>query len=360
MEPPRQTSDQIGSKLVCLGVFCTVEGSFTSCACRTTRSSSQCGGAVRWRPEGSSIRSPSMDWEDVRYFLALSRSSSIREAGSKLRVSHSTVARRLEALESKLEVHLFNRTPDGYSITAAGARMVQGAERMEAEMASMQRQVAKGDERLGGEVSVTCVEPYLCEMVFEALAPFCRAHPEIELSVESSYSAANLSKREADVALRMFRPGKQPPEHLLGRSIVRVHYASYVATRYAEEQDPGLGAKNSRWLGYGVPQMDGYWKEHCLDADAEPWGSFLGTTLQRKAAHAGIGIAHLPCCGGDRDPNLQRLKSVSAHQWFELWILSHADLRDTERLRKVREVLSGWIQERAPLFEGQRPHSVSA
>jgi DNA-binding transcriptional LysR family regulator len=230
---------------------------------------------------------------------------------------------------------------------------------MEAEMASMQRELAKGDERLEGEVSVTCVERYLCEMVFEALAPFCRTHPDIELSVESSYGTANLSKREADVALRMFRPGKQPPEHLLGRSLVRVCYASYVATRFADELDPELGAKSTRWLGYGVPQMNEYWLEHCPFPDAKPWGSFLGTTLQRKAAHAGLGIAHLPCCVGDRDPNLQRLQSASAQPWFDLWILSHADLRDTERLRQVRQLLSQWIQEREPLFEGQRPHSAS-
>jgi len=301
---------------------------------------------------------PLMDWEDVRYFLALSRSSTIREAGTKLRVSHSTVVRRLEALESKLEVRLFNRTPDGYSITTAGARMVEGAARMEAEMASMQRELTKGDDRLEGEVNVTCVEPYLCEMVFEALSPFCRTHPEIELSVESSFSAANLSKREADVALRMFPPGKEPPEHLMGKPLVRVFYTSYVATRFAADLDPKQDPKQARWLGYGVPQMDQFWKERCPYPDPVPWGKFLGTTLQQYAAHTGLGIAHLPCCVGDRDNSLQRLQGAEAHQWFDLWILSHVDLRDTARLREVREVLSRWIRDREPLFEGRRPHSA--
>ena len=91
-----------------------------------------------------------MDWDDVRYFLALSREGSVRAAGSILGVSHSTVARRVEALEEKLNARLFDRTPEGYALTSAGRQMVEGAERVEAEMAAL-------DER--GSGSRTCLHP---------------------------------------------------------------------------------------------------------------------------------------------------------------------------------------------------------
>lgn len=301
-----------------------------------------------------------MDWDDVRYFLALARSDSIRGAASVLRVSHSTVARRLEALEQKLEVRLFDRTPDGYAITSAGARMVQSAERMEAELASMQRALQGGDDRLQGQVTVTCVESYLADVVIRCLAPFCRSHPKIQLTVESSYSAANLSKREADIALRAFRPGKQPPEHLLGRSVVGIHYASYVAKRHATELDPQLGGSEARWLAYGVPELDDFWREYSGHPDVPLWGGFLGTDLQQQAARAGLGIANLPCYVGDTDPQLQRLVGAEVRQWFELWILSHVDLRETARLRAARQALADALKAEAPLLNGQRPNSVQA
>jgi len=96
-----------------------------------------------------------MEWNDVRHFLALSRAGSVRAAGAQLGVSHSTVARRVEALETKLATRLFDRNRDGYSLTQAGRQMIPGAERIEKEMSALERGVIGKDEQLAGQVALT-------------------------------------------------------------------------------------------------------------------------------------------------------------------------------------------------------------
>jgi len=152
-----------------------------------------------------------MDWDDVRYFLAVSREGSVRAAGSILAVSHSTVARRVEALEEKLKVRLFDRTPEGYALTSAGRQMVEGAERVEVEMAALERRLLGQDESFHGLVRVTCANEYLSDMIVRDLAAYCATYPGIDLAVTSSFRSFDLSKREADIAVRMTRIGKDPP-----------------------------------------------------------------------------------------------------------------------------------------------------
>ena len=115
-----------------------------------------------------------VDWDDIRHFLALARTGSVRAAGAALGVSHSTVARRVEALEAQLRTKLFDRHRDGYQLTDAGRLMIDGAERVEYEMAALERGVAGQDERLEGPVRVTCTDPFVAAMLVRDLSELWR------------------------------------------------------------------------------------------------------------------------------------------------------------------------------------------
>jgi len=298
-----------------------------------------------------------MDWDDVRYFLALSREGSVRAAGSSLGVSHSTVARRVEALEERLEVRLFDRTPDGYTLTDGGKQMVPGAERVEQEMSKLERELLGQDDRLEGRITVTCTDEYLSDLIVTQLAPFCIEWPDLELEVINSFRAFDLSKREADIALRIQRIGKSPPPHLLGKKVARLYFSNYVAVEHRARLDPDSPGSQPRWLGWSDRKTDEVWVAKTSYPDVPVWGSFQGVKLQQQAARAGLGIANLPCWIGDRDPALCRLAKEDLQPFFDLWMLSHPDLRDTARLQNAREFLAKALHDEAAFFHGEHPRS---
>ena len=299
-----------------------------------------------------------MDWDDVRYFLALSRHGSVRAAGSSLGVSHSTVARRVEALEERLKVRLFDRTPDGYTLTDGGRQMIPGAERVEGEMAELERKLLGQDERLHGLVRITCTDAYLSDIIVRDMASFCAKYPGIDLEVSNSYRAFDLSKREADIALRVHRVDKDPPEHLIGRKLARVYYANYVAKAHRERLDPEVVGNNTRWLGWGPRKSDEEWVSKSSYPQVPVWGAFGSQALHQQALRAGLGIGKMACYIGDKDPLLQRLKRDDLAPYFDIWMLSHPDLRDNARLQSARDYLAQALLAETPLFHGERPESA--
>ena len=134
-------------------------------------------------------------------------------------MSHSTVARRVEALEARLAARLFDRTRDGYTLTEAGRNMRATAERVESELAALERGIVGTDERLEGPVAITCCDHYVSGLLIGELRPFCDDHPDIELQLTTDARSFDLSKREADLAIRALARGVSPPEHLIGQRV---------------------------------------------------------------------------------------------------------------------------------------------
>lgn len=303
---------------------------------------------MRRRQLGTDI----VDWDDVRHFLALARTGSVRAAGSLLGVSHSTVARRVEALELRLGAKLFDRHRDGYLLTDAGNDMVMGAERVERELAALERGLAGQDARLEGPVRVTCTDPFMAKLLLRALAGLCAQHPDIELELEANARYVDLSKREADVALRALLPSASPPEHLIGRRIAPITLCSYVATAHAAALDPAQGARSVRWLGSDIKAL-----RQLVASSSYPelpsWGAFDSMEVQVEAALAGLGIVMLPTYVGDAQPLLQRLAKPDLRHVADFWLLSHRDLRDNARLRAARACITTAITEQAALFRGE-------
>lgn len=300
-----------------------------------------------------------MDWNDVRYFLALARLGSVRAAGASLGVSHSTIARRIEALEAELASRLFDRNRDGYTLTDAGRRMLPGAERIELEMSALERELIGQDERLAGSVAVTCSDHYVSDILIRELRTFCDSFSEIELCFTSDSRPFDLSKREADVAVRALATGSQPPEHLIGTKLVPVVVANYVASAHAERLDPDREGTRPRWVSFDDRKLH----ETLIAGSSYPhvraWGAFSSLELMVQAAREGLGLAMLPTYVGDREPALRRLLRPDLRHVADLWLLSHLDLRDNARFRATRAGITRALKNHLPLFAatgGPCPH----
>ncbi|MEM9187695.1 MAG: LysR family transcriptional regulator [Myxococcota bacterium] len=299
-----------------------------------------------------------MDWNDVRYFLALARLGSVRAAGEALGVSHSTVARRVEALEAQLAARLFDRSRDGYTLTAAGHSMMPCAERVEGELAALERELAGKDERLAGTVRLTCCDEFVSDILLRELTAFCGTFPRIELGMTTDSRSYDLSKGEADIAIRTLQVSAEPPEHLIGRKLTEIYVANYVATAHTDRRDPEVEGSHPRWLAFETRK----YMEQMIAAGSyptvPPWGSFSSIALLMQGAREGLGIAILPCYAADREPSLRRLRKPDLLHVANLWLVSHPDLRDNARFRAARDCVAQAIASQASLFRGEQPVSV--
>jgi DNA-binding transcriptional LysR family regulator len=293
-----------------------------------------------------------MDWNDVRYFLALARLGSVRAAGASLRVSHSTVARRIEMLEERLSARLFDRTRDGYVLTDVGRQTLPAAERIEEQMAALERGAVGHDEKLAGRVALTCCDPFVSRLVLGELRTFFDAHPEIELAVTVDARPFDLGKREADLAIRALRVGQQPPEHLIGTKVAPLVLASYVAIAHEARLDPDRAGARPRWIGFDQRKVQEGFIAESRHPTVPPWGAFGSIELALQGAEDGLGIGMLPTYVGDRAPTLRRLARPDLRHAADLWLLSHPDLRDHARTKAMRAHIAEAFRTHAALFRG--------
>ena len=157
-----------------------------------------------------------IDWDDVRYFLAVARGGSVRAAAERLGVNHSTVLRRIAQLEERLGAHMFEKLPSGYRLTAAGEEVLEFANQMEASSHQLETRVFGRDQSVRGLLRVTLAPPLATHLLMPDFADFARLHPDIEMEILSSGELANLTNREADVAIRVVYDRKTLPLNLHG------------------------------------------------------------------------------------------------------------------------------------------------
>jgi len=303
-----------------------------------------------------------MDWDDLRHFLALARSGSVRAAGAALGVSHSTVARRVDLLEEQLSTKLFDRHRDGYTLTAAGHQMLPRAELVEEQMAALQRDLQGQDRRLEGPVALTCCDSVVADFALAALTPLCSEHPDIELTFKTDSQSFDLSKREADIAIRTLGKGTVPPQHLIGTRLAPVVVANYVA-KTAAHLDPAHAnghstSSSARWIA----TEDSRFLQQMVADSSHPtlplWGAFSSVELLRSAACQGLGVVMLPTYVGDGCADLRRMQQADLRHVAELWLVSHPDLRDNARLRAVRKTLQAAFKAASSLFSGEDPSNA--
>ena len=292
------------------------------------------------------------DWNDLKVVLAVARQGSLMKAAGVVRADHSTVYRRLRALEERLGAKLFDRGPGGaYSLTAAGEQVAATAERIEAETQALDRAVAGRDHRLTGRLRVTSSETLAYRLLTPEIARFRAVHPGILVELAVDNRVLSLSRREADVALRPMRPREGD---LWGRKLADVAWAVYAGAEMAE-------VDGSDRFG-GLPVIG--WGEEVANIRAATWlvdharaerVIYRSSSLvnQLIAARAGMGAALMPCYLGDQEPDLRRLGEPVAEVQGELWIVTHADLRHTARIRAFLDLVGNGLAGQRAIIEGR-------
>ena len=276
-----------------------------------------------------------LNWDDVRFFLAIMRSTSLREAADELGVSRPTVGRRLSGLEAQLGLKLFQRRPDGLHATAEAAELVDGAEEVERAMLALARTAHASNAELSGPLTVTLPGFFASELLMPDIVAFCKRWPRIDLRIDPGYGLARLDHREADVAIRAMPHGKQPAEELTGRLAATAYMAAY-----------GSG---DQWIGQSGGGADAAWVRTSPFPDLPVRGVLFDAHLQRSACAAGLGRAWLPCFFAE--PILTRCSDpVPA---LDLWVLVHPDLRRSPKLRAFRDAMVDALRRNQPRLTGQ-------
>jgi DNA-binding transcriptional LysR family regulator len=273
-----------------------------------------------------------MQWDDVRYFLALARHGSLSAAARLLQIEHSTVARRVASLEKSLGVKLFDRLPRGWTLTPQGQSLHERARLLEGDMQALQR-AALGQSALAGRVRVSSPPLLLNEFIMPHLDEFRAACPQIELELIGERRGAHLGRGEADIALRMNEPHE--PD-LVARILAQIHYGLYgtQARCAAPEADRTfIGFDDSMPL---LPQK--LWLDAHVTTDRYVLRS-NDMMAMRQAAGQGWGLALLPRFLATKDRRLQLASPPSAPPSLPVYLVMHADVRRAPRVRSTADYL---------------------
>ena len=290
-----------------------------------------------------------LNWDDLKFFLAVCRTGSIRGAAVRLNVNHATVSRRIKSFETSIGQRLFERSPKGYEITAAGEDIFKEAAHLEESLHNVERKVAGKDNTLAGEIRVTMPDMLAQYLLMPGFADFCREHPKIELEIMDSTAVFNLANREADIA---FRICTTPPDYLIGRKLAVIHRACYMSQSLLPRlQQPGWLEQQS-WLGWSDKARRPIGKIAREYPRLHSKHKILNGSIQAAACREGLGIGILPCFVGDADPQLTRVPPYTSEAKYDLWILYHPDLRKNAKIQTFVRQITAFVNSRKTLIEG--------
>ena len=294
------------------------------------------------------------DWDDLRFFLAVARAGSVSGAARALDVNHATVSRRVRTMERRVGVRLFERSPDGWTPTAAGLEMQESALRVESEIQAIERQVTGRDEQLVGPLRVATSD-VATRTLMPTFRAFAESHPGIELELVVSNGLSDLARREADVALRT--SVGPPADALVGRRLARVASSLYASVELLDRHGHTSDLAAYPWIGFAGGMADSP-QARWLDENVP--GARIAMRLEallvaHNAVRNAVGVAILPCVLGDDDPDLRRVVPDLLVPAGEIWVLTHRDLRATARVRAFIDFVRDSILERRELIEGRRP-----
>jgi DNA-binding transcriptional LysR family regulator len=294
-------------------------------------------------------------WDDLLYVLAIGRAGSLSGAARDLGVNHATVYRRIGKIEESLRVRLFDRQRDGYAPTAAGEAMIALAAEMDEDVVALERRLAGEDLRPSGTVRVTTTDTFISTLM-PMLAKFRASYPEIKVELVTGNQMLNLSRRDADVAIR---PTPKPDESLVGRKLATLAFAVYGSKQYLASVGGGDLSRNHRWVGFddSLSHLHSYaWIRRNVDAERVGFRSSSFMAIVEATAQ-GMGLGILPCYLADLRPDLVRCSDLLAEVATDLWLLVHDDMRHAARVRAFVDFVAAEITRLRPLLEGER-HST--
>lgn len=296
-----------------------------------------------------------INWDDLKYFLAMAEEGSLSAAARKLKVSQPTLSRRLVSLEEDVGSDIFVRTRSGLEMTPIGERLLDHARHMRDDVYSIERAITGHDSSLKGTVVISCVEMLGADWLVEKTVPFRRQYPGITVDIKVENTTSDLLRREADIAVRMFRPVQND---LIAKRVANMKYGYYATKQYLDK----FGTPDS------LKDLDGH--EFILPHDEilahtskysgrdqhprEGNIAFRSNSLisLESAVKNGFGIGAYSCLRAQDNPDLVRLFGDLTVYASDIWLVSHAELRRSARIRAMFDFLSGIFKENALALEG--------
>lgn len=278
-----------------------------------------------------------IDWSDVPFLLSVCEAGSLAGAARMMDVNHSTVYRRIESVEQRLGVRLFERQSHGYVMTPAGELFYSRAIALCTGLNEIETELSGQDQRLDGPLTVTTTDSLL-HCLTPMFSRFQTAHPNVDLRLLSDANPLDLAQRDADIALR---PTLNPPQHWVGRKVSNIHCASYASEAYwSKARD--LPPEDLRWivldddLNQSPMSKITVMRKH-KDASATVVSTVMGVL---DAARSGLGLAVLPTYLGAQCASLVRIDEPDQSVIWDLWLLAHPDVRRSARVHAFFEFAS--------------------
>lgn len=295
-----------------------------------------------------------LEWDRLRDFATVAEAGSLSAGAKRLQVSQPTISRRITALEAHLKTRLFNRVPRGLELTEAGEDLLKRVQRMELEALAIERFTLGADAAPEGAVRISVIELF-AEWLAEEFAAFARSYPKIRIELIVDNASANLVRREADIAVRMFRPdqpdlvARKVGEHGLG------FFASpdYLAKHGTPERFRDLRAHDI--VGFdeaAIVSGTARAMERLAPRERYVFRS-NGLMVHVAAMKAGLGIGGTSAFLAAREGGLVRVLEDKANIMQEIWLVTHEDLRRSARIRAAMDFLASVFERNGPALAGQ-------
>lgn len=297
-----------------------------------------------------------IDWDDLRFILAVARAGSALRAAQALGVNQTTVMRRVASLEAAVGTDLIERKQSGYHLTPLGQRIADTAARVDEEVQALQNALRAERRALSGSVRITASETFANNVVAPFLAAFRKQHPGILVELITDDRRLDIARGEADVALRA--SSRPQGSGVVARRLPNGAWTVYCSRAYADEH--GLPDTVEALNGHAIIGMDG----HMANL---PGPRFLARVAPRSktgarcnsltnlvsALKAGLGIATLPCLLGDAEPTLVRCLPPIAELDNELWLIVREDIKSAPHVRAFSDCLAAHMHGLRALLAGE-------
>jgi DNA-binding transcriptional LysR family regulator len=294
------------------------------------------------------------DWNDLRYFLELSRQGKLIKAAARLHVDHTTVSRRIAALETQLDVRLFDKSPRGYQLTDAGLRLLPMAEKIEAQSNHLYQDISGKDARLSGTVRVATPEALGSQVIARHVTEFRNNHPDIEIELVAETRRMSLSKREADIAITLARPDSG---RLISWKLCDYRLKLYAAREYLDTHaviNTQEDLSQHQFVSYiddliDMPELRFF--ENTIK-NAHVVFRSTNVSAQFNAILDGIGLGMVHCFMSQNEDRLIAVLSEAIWVDRTYWLLVHEDLRHVARVDAVCRFLTRLLRDNKALMMG--------
>ncbi|HJV50100.1 MAG TPA: LysR family transcriptional regulator [Noviherbaspirillum sp.] len=287
------------------------------------------------------MKNLAFDWNDLKFFLAVARHGGLSGAAMALGTSASTVSRHIDALEERLGAILFLRQQSGYLLTDDGGALQAHVEQVERAMMAAERNgPLSAQQAVTGQVRFATTEMLALHLIVPQLPAFRRRYPQLQVEINVALARANLSRREADLALRVVAPD---PDDGAGDYIAS-RIGQMASGLYCAAGLLPIDAGDDAWQAFDYVSWDESWADlpmakwlHAAFRGKRPVLACNSLQAQYAAVKAGLGVGMLPCFVGDADPALQRIGRGRLSLARDLWLVYHRDLKASQRVIAMRD-----------------------